>query len=285
MKIRYFHAQITRDIEAPPKKGAHDDDEEEDEDRQEDEEEDEDDDGDGDDEDEEDEDDGPFTQTFVASTADVDRMDDIVEQFWDLKDFLKNPVVLWAHRQDLLPVGRAPGTEVKDGKLILPVQFDTKHEPGKSVAEAVEDEFVNAVSVGFKPGAVQLRSNLPDDDPRQGESGVVFGTEDKPNILLEVSVLPVPAHGDALAVRDQWFASKGLPLPAATEKREGVNRAVVHRMVVQILKTDAEVRALIKGLALSERSLDAPDDELEAWFGESTDEHSDDNLSEWFQTD
>lgn len=66
----------------------------------------------------------------------------------DLKDFKKNPVVLWAHDGFNLPIARA--TKIwKDGnKLMARAQFYMKDEFPVKVYNYILDGFLNAVSIG-----------------------------------------------------------------------------------------------------------------------------------------
>ena len=66
---------------------------------------------------------------FTISTATVDRMGDtIAVDGWELSDFRRNPVVLWAHRQDRFPVGRAVDIAIDGGALKATVEFALKRQ-------------------------------------------------------------------------------------------------------------------------------------------------------------
>ena len=42
---------------------------------------------------------------FIASTSDIDRDDEVIEVTgWDLKNFKKNPVIMWAHNYSNPPI-------------------------------------------------------------------------------------------------------------------------------------------------------------------------------------
>lgn len=121
---------------------------------------------------------------FIGSTAAVDRMGEVVEQNWDLKNFLANPVVLYAHNQFDLPVGRALSAEVVEGHLEFEVEFVPREiYPFAGVVEdLVDKKFLNAVSVGFIP--LDMDANII-----------------KKSELLELSIVPVPANYEALIQR------------------------------------------------------------------------------------
>ncbi|MBU2177581.1 MAG: hypothetical protein KJ556_21015, partial [Gammaproteobacteria bacterium] len=61
---------------------------------------------------------------FTASTADQDRDGEVIDvSGWDLKNFKKNPVIMFAHDYRTLPIGRATKIGVRDGKLVNNVEF------------------------------------------------------------------------------------------------------------------------------------------------------------------
>lgn len=174
------------------------------------------------------------TVTVIASAPTEDRMDDIVEAPWKLDRFKANPVIQWAHRYDIPPVGRATSVTVEDGLLMATIEFDEAdtNPLGQTVASQMRRGFLNAVSVGFAPGETIDRRSLPEDDPRHNDRGMVFrGSE-----LLEISVVPIPANPEALALRTA--AAKLDPRSAAERARE--------------LLADPELRAEAKGILLAE---------------------------------
>lgn len=125
---------------------------------------------------------------FVASTEGIDRYNSRVKG-WKVDNYLKNPVVLWAHNYDLPPIGRSLSVEQGDDRsLRTRIQFAPRevYEFAGTVYDLVKEGYIGAVSVGFIPGSQEF-----DDD-----DGVVDLLD---NELLEVSVVPVPANPDALA--------------------------------------------------------------------------------------
>jgi uncharacterized protein len=132
------------------------------------------------------------TYRVIASTAAVDRQGDIIQQGgWDLKNFLKNPVVLWAHQYDELPVGKATDIKVTSQGLEMAFVFAPAEANAKAeqVRNCFEGGYLNAVSVGFIP----LERN----------GNIITRAE-----LLEVSIVPVPANQEALRLA----MSKGLSI-------------------------------------------------------------------------
>lgn len=121
---------------------------------------------------------------FLASTSSIDRQGDSIDQSgWELKNFMSNPVILWAHRYDELPLGKATLVAVTENGLEIDVVFaeDEANPKAKQVKKLVDEGILNAVSVGFIA--------------KERNGNVITRAE-----LLEVSIVPVPANQDALAL-------------------------------------------------------------------------------------
>ena len=133
----------------------------------------------------------------VASTDSIDRDGDVIKQDgWELDNFKKNPVFLWAHDYWKPPLGKVIDIGVKDGKLMFTVKFIDKGDDEWSkfadmIFRLYKDKFLNAFSVGF----------LPKEFEGNEHGGYTFKKQE----LLEISSVPVPALQDALA-----FAAKGI---------------------------------------------------------------------------
>ena len=144
--------------------------------------------------------------SVTVSTAGVDRDNDTVDPAgWQLENFKRNPVVLFAHDYSALPVGRCPSISVMNGKLVASVEFPPSgmYPFADTVYDMVKAGFLNATSVGFKP---------LDSEPND-HGGVHFLQTE----LLEFSIVPIPSNPQAListrsyqpatdAVR-KWFST------------------------------------------------------------------------------
>src|SRR3954463_16081383 len=59
------------------------------------------------------------TFKVIISTSDEDRQGDTLDQSkWMLNNYEKNPVVLWAHNYDELPIAVCTSISVEGGKLV-----------------------------------------------------------------------------------------------------------------------------------------------------------------------
>lgn len=137
-------------------------------------------------------DDKARTVTFVASTEAVDRYGDSIKlDGWRLDRFKANPVILFGHDSHALPIGKAVDIGVKGDALVVKIQFASAeaNPAAENVFRLIEEGCLNAVSVGF----MCLRWQLVDDQ----ESGR-WGYDILEAELLEISVVPIPAHPDAL---------------------------------------------------------------------------------------
>lgn len=128
---------------------------------------------------------------FILSTGSMDRQGDCVKpEGWDLKNYRANPVVLWGHDYDSLPVAKARNVRIEDGALKGTAVFTPAGMArfNDTVFEMLKGGFLNAVSVGFMP----KKWAFAQDNERP------FGIDFEEQELLEFSVVPVPAHPQAL---------------------------------------------------------------------------------------
>jgi len=110
---------------------------------------------------------------------------------WDLDDFLRNPVLLWAHDQSQPPIGKWTRVEKRGALLVGESVFaEAEDYPfADTIFRLVKGGFLNAVSVSWFP----LDSKPARDRARP--DGIDFLKQR----LLEASVVPVPANPGALA--------------------------------------------------------------------------------------
>lgn len=172
----------------------------------------------------------------IASTSVVDRQGEIVSvDGWDLKNFKKNPVLLWSHNHDEIAVGTAKNVRiVGEGKkrqmTFEPVFHDKTPTAAalKALYEGDEDmkPVLNSFSVGFKP---------IDTD------GNVYTKQE----LLEISAVNVPANPDA-----RVMAYKSL-------KKAGVDRDVMKAVGAKlpIKKTKGEQPQVVGRKAEVEKTI------------------------------
>lgn len=125
---------------------------------------------------------------FVASTDCVDRYDEVVEQDWILDEFEANPVILWCHDSREPPVGQGKNTAVRGGKLETTIKFSEATERAEEAWKLYKERTMRAVSVGF----ISMEMRM---EKRDGRDIIILSK----NVLLEISVCPIPANPEALA--------------------------------------------------------------------------------------
>ncbi len=128
---------------------------------------------------------------FTISTGDIDRSGDtIAVDGWNFDGYRKNPVVLWAHDYETLPVARAPRIWVEGGKVKALAEWTPAGMAkfNDIVFDMYLGGFLNAVSVGFRP----TKWAWAEDSERR--MGVDFMEQE----LYEFSAVVVPANPNAL---------------------------------------------------------------------------------------
>jgi len=144
---------------------------------------------------------------FTASTADMDRDGEVIDvSGWDLKNFKKNPVIMFAHDYRTLPIGKATKIGVRDGKLVDVVEFPPEgtYEFADIVQRLVDTGYLKTQSVGFIPKKWE-DADFEDDEKGQKPRRTYTKQE-----LLEISIVPVPSNPNALmnAVKEGIITTK-----------------------------------------------------------------------------
>ena len=141
----------------------------------------------------------------VASDESVDAVGDIIRVAgWDTKRFEQNPILLWAHDQRALPLGlveriwksRSAGTPA----LMTESMFHGAelNPMAEMVGKLVDAGALPGVSVGFIPKEyVYPETEKARTELGLGEMGILHVKQE----LVELSVVPVPANGNALQKR------------------------------------------------------------------------------------
>ena len=129
----------------------------------------------------------------ATPTSQVDRMGDTIRAAgWDISDYVRNPVALWAHDSSSPPIGGGRNVGVEATRLMGDIEFapPETYQFADTIYRLVLGKFLRAVSVGFLP----TRHLFVQDDPDRP-----WGIDFLEQQLLEISVCPVPANPNALA--------------------------------------------------------------------------------------
>lgn len=134
---------------------------------------------------------------FIASDETVDSYGDIVRAHgWQLQRFMANPVLLFAHNSSEPPIGQVTNIGVHGTELRATARFlDAGVYPKADVIwNAIEVGALRAVSVGFMPTKAPLE--IKDAATDEWTGGYEFIGQE----LMELSVVPIPANPNALAL-------------------------------------------------------------------------------------
>lgn len=166
----------------------------------------------------------------IASTAAEDRHGEVVSvEGWDLKNFKKNPVLLWSHDHTEMTVGKATKIWVegsgKRAKLMIEGVIHEATEKARALKYLVKEGYIKTMSVGFMPQ--EMEDNT-------------FTKQE----LLEVSFVNVPANQQSMitaykSLTDAGFKQKTISeLGIPTELIDKVN--LLEKEVQKIKETRAK---------------------------------------------
>lgn len=137
-----------------------------------------------------DEDDSSRSFWAVASTEEADRDGDVIlAGGWELENFKKNPVVLFAHKYDSPPIAKVLETRIGQGRLMFRLQFAGRsaYPFADTIYKLYRGGFLRSFSVGFIPKDWE--------EIRGTSKGRLFKQQE----LVEISAVPIPTNPKALA--------------------------------------------------------------------------------------
>ena len=138
--------------------------------------------------------------TATASTEAIDRDGDILRASgWKLKNYKRNPVVLWGHDAGVLPIAKAKDIRIEDNKLKFRPQFATAEQNpfAEQVFQMFKAGFLRAFSVRFDP-IESVDRELTDAEKTKYGQYFRKPQDYKSLELLEISAVNVPANPEAL---------------------------------------------------------------------------------------
>jgi len=140
---------------------------------------------------------------WTLSTFDLDRFGERIDpQGWDFSQYVKNPIVEWAHRFDIPAIGKIEGLVVDENGLHGSVVFNDKEydQFGWGIGQRVKAGVIRAGSVGFRV----LEIEIPNKEDSKDGTSLIFRKQE----LLEFSVCNVPANPFALAREERKMKSE-----------------------------------------------------------------------------
>jgi HK97 family phage prohead protease len=156
----------------------------------------------------------------------------------NLEEFRKNPVMLYLHKGDLLPIGRWENVRVENNELYADPVFDTEDEFAAEIARKVEKGFIKGASMGLTNYTLSEDKALM--KPDQTRPTVVSCT------LYEVSLTALPSNRNALKL-----ASGGRSVCLLDSDAREIDT------IVPLIKTESEMKQLLLKLGLAEDSTEA----------------------------
>lgn len=173
--------------------------------------------------------------TAVASSAIEDRHGEVIDQSgWDLKNFKKNPVLLWAHDHYLPAIGRATKIWTENGKLMFKGMWSSATELGRACQQLVQEGTLNSFSVGFMPYEMDGNTYIKQE-------------------LLEISLVNVPANPDAMMAAYKSLKKSGFA--ADTIKQLGIPTEVLDK-IEKIDKDYKELNQKVETLVKAQENKD-----------------------------
>lgn len=139
-----------------------------------------------------------------GSKAIVDRDNELIMgEAWNTSEFVKNPVLMFAHDYKMPPVGKILWVKTTPEGLKFKAQFATSA-AGEEVYQLYKGGFMSAFSAGFKPKAWEDNPNVTD---VKGVKPKRLFTE---VMLMEISCVPIPANPEALVEMTKSIKTKAL---------------------------------------------------------------------------
>ena len=142
---------------------------------------------------------------WTLSTFDLDRFGERIDpQGWELKRYMENPVVEWAHKYEIPAIGKMEGLTIDEAGLHGLVVFNDKSYDifGWSIEQRVKAGVIRGGSVGFRVLEIEIPSK---EDSKDGTS-LIFRKQE----LLEFSICNVPANPWALAKQGIGSGESGI---------------------------------------------------------------------------
>lgn len=130
----------------------------------------------------------------VISTSTPDRVGDVIvpRGLRNANEYLRNPVVLWAHQRSLPPIGTCERLTIEPDRIIAETKFSSSSPFAQDVFKLYAEGVLRGWSIGFVPARIQ-----PIEPSReQPHGGNCYPEWD----LLEYSAVPVPENPQALTL-------------------------------------------------------------------------------------
>lgn len=140
------------------------------------------------------------TVEVIATTGTINRLRERMRaRACHVENYMKNPVVLWSHDWDSLPIAKTISLKAEGDQMIHRMVFSPL-EMGQQVKMLIKEGFLNAVSYGFLINAFEIKKE-------QGQEIREITDAD----ILELSWCTIPADAGALSTKT-FYAMPNLEL-------------------------------------------------------------------------
>ena len=143
--------------------------------------------------------DGETYSVLIAVNPDVGNGPSLDIEGLVLDQYVRNPVVLWVHDSWTIPIARTLNLTRQDGKLRAEFEFLTGDEFAERVRNAWDKGFLRAASIGWEH------------DEGSGR-----------DVMLEWSIVPIPADSDALRATHKRMIESLIPDSAFEKEDNGM---------------------------------------------------------------
>jgi len=136
------------------------------------------------------------TDKSITFRMSDDTLDRDFERFdtsgWDLKNYKKNPVVLWGHNRNIPAIGIMDRPRVKDNDLIGSPVFDEDDDFAMKISKKVDKRIIRTGSVSFFPTKIEVI------DDEKDPCKLIYKKQE----LREFSICNVPANPNSVIIED-----------------------------------------------------------------------------------
>lgn len=194
---------------------------------------------------------------LIGSNEGIDRDGELIKAAgWQLDNYRKNPVVLWAHDYHQPPIGKAVGVDIKDGHLLFRVEFAPAeaYPFADTIYRLYKGGFLSATSVGFIPIETEDGETLESVDGK--EISIKPSRTFIKQELLELSAVPVPSNPEALI----QARAQGILTVKELQQITGVKKVLKAELIQLVEEQEAEIESLKKCIAELENTKIIPEE-------------------------
>lgn len=171
----------------------------------------------------------------------------------DLSDFLKNPIMLWAHTRSysdktdtILPIGKWENIRVEGDKLLADAVFDMEDPFAAKISKKVDKGMINACSIN-------IRVLEESSDPLMIIQGQRYATVTRSK-LREISITDIGSNASAVRLSDEngniiELSAGGNDVPLASINNVNQNQETMKIIALKLglpeTATEAEILAKI----------------------------------------